>query len=72
MVGTGSIALLALAALAVYAFACWAWPYMKCRRCKGAKVRVSPGGKAFGLCRKCGGSGSRLRFGRWLYEHCTE
>jgi hypothetical protein len=57
-------ALLLLAAL--YAGACWIWPYAKCRRCGGTGKRPSPTGRTWRKCDRCKGSGERLRLGRRL------
>jgi hypothetical protein len=51
-----------------YAFACWIWPFKACPRCEGSGKRRSPTGRAFRLCRSCGGTGRRLRAGRWIYN----
>jgi hypothetical protein len=63
---TATVALLGW--LAVYAFACWVWPFRACRRCDGSGRRRSPSGRAFRLCPRCRGTGRRLRAGRWLYN----
>ena len=47
-----------------YALGCWLWPFATCGRCKGSGKRRSPFGLAFGLCRRCGGTGRTLRTGR--------
>ncbi|MFF5227329.1 hypothetical protein [Dactylosporangium sp. NPDC000521] len=61
-------ALLFLALIVVtfgYILACWLWPFVACRRCKGTgKRRALFGGKAFGICRRCDGTGRQLRPGR--------
>ncbi len=46
-----------------------AWrPYADCRKCNGNPRFTSASGRSWRLCRKCGGSGSRIRLGRlvWL------
>lgn len=49
-----------------YAVGCWLWPFTRCPRCGGDGKRRSPfsKGKTFGLCRRCDGTGRRLRWGR--------
>ncbi|GAA0734622.1 hypothetical protein Drose_28930 [Dactylosporangium roseum] len=48
-----------------YLLACWLWPFVPCRRCKGdGKRRALFGGRAFGICRRCDGTGRQLRPGR--------
>jgi hypothetical protein len=48
-----------------YLLACWLWPFVACRRCKGSgKRRALFGGRAFGICRRCDGTGRQLRPGR--------
>ncbi|WP_186763003.1 hypothetical protein [Lentzea tibetensis] len=55
---------LALTALAlVYGLACWAFPYGKCRPCKGMG-RFHGGLGGIRLCKRCDGSGLKLRAGR--------
>jgi hypothetical protein len=53
-----------------YYAACWFWPYTSCGRCGGGGRKRSPSGKNWRPCRKCKGSGTRLRTGRkianWL------
>ncbi|HEV7827144.1 MAG TPA: hypothetical protein VGP02_19815 [Mycobacteriales bacterium] len=74
--GSGSTALarglLVFAAVgAWYAFACWAWPYRRCRHCGGGGKVRSPTGSHFRYCRRCGGQGGKLRAGRriWTFLH---
>lgn len=54
------VALILLAAWVVRAYF---WPYARCRRCQGRKTNKGSGRKRFGLCKKCGGSGSRQVLG---------
>lgn len=46
-----------------YAVACRVWPYAACRKCDGAGRFRSPSGRAWRHCRRCKGSGARVRFG---------
>lgn len=64
--------------LAAVAWALWYlavtvwWPFVSCprRKCEGGKVR-SPNRKAWRKCWWCAGKGSRVRWGRRLYEATT-
>ncbi len=47
-----------------YLGTCWVWPFANCRRCGGLGRFHSPSGRAWRPCRRCKGSGGRLRFGR--------
>lgn len=49
-----------------YAAHCWWWPFGNCRKCDGAGRFRSASGRAWRPCRRCKGSGSRVRFGRRL------
>lgn len=60
---------LAVVGLVWHAVACALWPFRTCPRCNGTGKRVSPSGKRFGLCRRCGGSARRLRFGRVVWNY---
>lgn len=54
-----------LAGLA-YTLECWWFPYGTCLRCRGKCVYRSRFSKGTRKCRRCGGSGERLRVGRRL------
>jgi hypothetical protein len=58
---------------AVYACACYVWPFKACRKCGGSGRLKSPSGRAFRLCPRCKHTGRRLRFGRrvWNYVQRT-
>ncbi|WP_426505421.1 hypothetical protein ACPPVO_47205 [Dactylosporangium sp. McL0621] len=61
----GLLFLLVVGVTVGYALACWLWPFVPCRRCKGdGKRRALFGGRAFGICRRCDGTGRQLRPGR--------
>lgn len=60
--------LVALGALVLYVGACAVWPFAACRRCTGTGKRRSPSGKAWRPCGRCGGNGTRVRWGRLLFE----
>jgi hypothetical protein len=57
------LAVVLLLWLAGYLLACTLWPFAACQRCDGGKRR-SPSGRAWRKCRRCKGSGARLRIGR--------
>lgn len=57
----------AVVGVPVYGAWCYWYPYMDCRRCDGNGKFRSPTGKAWRLCRKCKGSGSRVRGGRQIW-----
>ena len=52
--------------LLAYVVECWWFPYGTCLRCRGKKVYRSQFSKGVRKCRRCGGSGERLRVGRRL------
>lgn len=52
----------ALAAVAVYVFRCWAFPFGACVWCRGDGIR---GGT---YCRRCDGTGRRVRLGRRTFD----
>lgn len=54
--------------VAGYAVACWIWPFAACRKCDGAGKHRSPTGKAWRKCRRCKGSGGRVRTGRKAFN----
>jgi hypothetical protein len=49
-----------------YAVACWWWPYAACGKCGGGGRFTSPSGRAWRNCRRCQGTGRRVRVGRRL------
>lgn len=61
----------AAAALGYWAACIW-WPFVECPhpRCDRGK-RTSPSGRAWRPCWWCKGRGSRIRWGRRLYEAMT-
>src|SRR5689334_18401438 len=59
----GTAWLLLAACALVYAAACWAFPFRKCRTCKGMG-RHHGGLGGIRLCTRCGGDGLKLRAGR--------
>lgn len=65
------LALAATAWLAVYAFAAWVWPFTACRKCHGGGKLRSPSGRNWRRCKRCGGTGRRLRLGRKIVNHLS-
>lgn len=57
----------AVVALAWYTIACWWWPFAACLKCDGRGKFTSKSGRAWRRCRKCKGSGERVRVGRRLW-----
>ncbi|GAB3226527.1 hypothetical protein GCM10027447_16790 [Glycomyces halotolerans] len=55
-------ALAIAAALGVYVFRCWAFPFAPCWWCRGDGIR---GGT---FCRRCDGTGRRVRLGRRAFD----
>ena len=54
---------LTLIAVAVWAVRAYFWPFARCRRCKGSKTNPGSSKKRFGVCKRCGGTGSRQVLG---------
>lgn len=54
-------------AATAYGLSCWLFPFAACRRCDSGKQR-SPSGRAWRTCRRCKGSGARLRIGRQAWN----
>lgn len=52
-----------------YCLACAVWPFVPCPRCQGSAQQHAPIGRAFRICRRCRGTGLRLRLGRRLWNH---
>ncbi|GAA1983327.1 hypothetical protein [Amycolatopsis minnesotensis] len=57
---TGRVIVLAVLGTVAYLLSGLFWPYTACQACHGGK-HSSPTGKNFGLCRRCRGSGKKLR-----------
>lgn len=66
--GTGHVVLIGAALLGCYAAACLLWPVTTCSRCDGSGKHRSPSGKNWRPCRRCKGTGGRLRIGRRLFN----
>lgn len=67
MTPTLTATLAGIAAVIVYAISCAFWPFAACWSCDSGKKR-SPSGKAWRTCKRCKGSGARLRIGRRLWN----
>ena len=65
------IAVLALLWAVGYVAACALWPFAACRSCHGTAKHRSPSGRAWRRCRRCKGSGARIRLGRQLWTAWT-
>lgn len=70
--GAGGLIVVGLGLAALYIAATVWWPFVSCPwpKCEGGKRR-SPTRKAWRKCWWCRGSGSRIRWGRRLYEAVT-
>jgi hypothetical protein len=55
--------LIIVGALGAWAVRAYFWPFAACRRCKGAKTNTGSTRKRYGLCKRCGGTGSRQVLG---------
>jgi DnaJ-class molecular chaperone len=66
MVPAGAVIAGIVAAIG-YAIACRLWPYASCRRCNGGR-KDSPSKRYWRLCKKCKGTGTRLRTGRRIWN----
>lgn len=68
MDGATALALAVPVIVAWYVINCLIWPFANCLRCRGAGRFRSPSGRAWRPCRRCGGTGSRVRIGRRLWH----
>ncbi len=58
--------------VALYAIACLVWPFGSCWRCGGdGKIR-SPKGRHWRRCKRCKGTGARLRIGRRIVNRYSD
>ncbi len=55
-----------------YALACLWWPFGSCWRCGGDGKLRSPKGKHWRRCKRCKGTGQRLRIGRRVLNYYSE
>lgn len=63
------LAAIAAAVAGIYLASCAVWPFTNCRKCHGLGRFHAPSGRAWRRCRRCKGTGSRLRTGRRLINH---
>ncbi|GAA1608760.1 hypothetical protein ACFQY4_46065 [Catellatospora bangladeshensis] len=57
-----------IAATLIYVLLCWILPFGRCRACSGTGNRRILLLRRVTFCRRCKGSGLRLRIGRRLYN----
>ena len=69
--GAGWLVLVALVVAVGYVIACALWPFAACHGCSGSGKSRSPSGKAWRPCRRCKGTGARVRVGRRLWAAWT-
>lgn len=62
------IGLAVIAAAAGYWIACAFWPFAACAWCGGDGRKKSPSGKYWRPCRRCKGTGTRVRTGRRVWN----
>jgi len=68
-VGRTLLGFIVLALAVGYLAASTFWPYANCGKCGGGGRFRSPSGKAWRSCRRCKGTGFRLRIGRRVWNH---
>ena len=61
--------LAATTVLAGYAALCWLLPFARCRWCKKTGIRPRLITRRLTVCRRCKGSGLRLRIGRAVFNY---
>lgn len=66
LAGLGVVIVAALVVAAGYAASCVLWPFAGCWHCDGTGQHRSPTGRAWRPCRRCRGTGARVRAGRQL------
>ena len=57
-----------LLVVASYALSCWRWPLTRCVKCDGKGKFARPDGRVWRECRRCKGSGKRIRVGRKAFN----
>ncbi len=68
----GWLSLAVLAAVAGQAVACWLWPLTRCRACQGSRRNRGSNSRRWGRCRRCGGTGERVRIGARLVNRAMK
>ncbi|GAA2377301.1 hypothetical protein Cme02nite_20860 [Catellatospora methionotrophica] len=61
-----------IAATFIYVLLCWVLPFGKCRTCSGQGHRRTWLLRKVTACRRCKGSGLRLRIGRRIYNQVAD
>lgn len=53
-----------------YGVSCWLWPMTTCsrERCEGGRIYREPDRRVWRDCRRCKGSGKRIRVGRRVFN----
>jgi hypothetical protein len=64
---TGWVIVAGAALVVGYAVHCWWLPFAACWKCDGAGRFRSASGRSWRRCRRCKGSGERVRFGRRVW-----
>ena len=62
----GVLVLIGLGLFAAWFVSLLLWPNAPCTLCKGSGRNAGSSSRRWGSCRRCGGSGKRLRFGAGL------
>lgn len=57
---------LILTPIVVYIISVVVWPYARCRSCRRSGQSVGSNEHRWGVCRRCDGTGQRVRFGTRL------
>jgi hypothetical protein len=65
------LALTMIIVTAGYLLLCWIWPFRACRHCRGVGRFMGPM-RGIRLCRRCDGTGLKLRAGRRLWNAGTK
>jgi hypothetical protein len=65
---TGAVALTGAVTFR-YLMLCWIRPFRHCRKCDGRGRLATPLGRLTRQCRRCRGTGLRLRIGRHVINH---
>lgn len=58
-----NVVLMVIFVIAAWAVGVYFWPFAHCWRCHGRKVNRGSVSKRWGLCKQCGGTGSRQVIG---------
>jgi hypothetical protein len=75
--GVAAVVLLVLAALVAWLLSLYVHPFTGCGTCGGTGLNKGSTGRKFGLCKACGGSRRKQRFGsrtlhRWVRSARSE